>query len=444
MTIRDHAQRTDDQIRDAVVGWLRENLPADWVAGIENGDDALFRKGQSQLDQRAFLRQIGEAGWAMPEWEVEYSGAGLSTDQAAIVEDLKDDYRVPRSFNILGFGLAAPTLRQWATEEQKQFFLSGMAQGDYWCQLFSEPGNGSDVAGLAMRAERDGDEWIMNGQKVWTSGAHMSKWGMLVARTNPDQPKHKGISYFILDMEAPGVEVRPLRQITGDAEFNEVFLTDVRVPDKWRIGPEGEGWSVAQTTLLNERVALSGAFGGGARRRRRPAAAPAAGSAPAKSTERKDKPREVGAGMVGGGAVMDGLIREAKSNGTWKNPVVRDRIVQLYITGRVSALNIQRAAAQRKAGGQPGPEGSIAKLFGTEFNMKAQVLSADLMVGPMAWEPDDGASAMRARAFLRSRGNSIEGGTSEIQRNIIGDRVLGLPREPDMSKGLPWKDVPRN
>jgi alkylation response protein AidB-like acyl-CoA dehydrogenase len=438
MTISDHAQRTDEEIRDAVVGWLRENLPADWVAGIENDDEELFQKGRAQLDDRAFLRAIGEAGWAMPEWEVEYSGAGLPPEQAAIVEDVKDDYRVPRSFNILGFGLAAPTLRQWATEEQKRFFLSGMAQGDWWCQLFSEPGNGSDVAGLAMRAERDGDEWVVNGQKVWTSGAHFSKWGMLIARTNPDQPKHKGISYFILDMEAPGVEVRPLKQITGDAEFNEVFLTDVRIPDAWRIGPEGEGWSVAQTTLLNERVALSGAFGGAAaRRRRRPA--------PAAATPRSGDttPRPVGAGMVGGGTVIDGLIREAKATGTWNDPVVRDRIVQLYITGRVSALNIQRAAAQRKAG-QPGPEGSIAKLFGTEFNMKAQILSVDLMVGPMAWEQDDAASAMRARAFLRSRGNSIEGGTSEIQRNIIGDRVLGLPREPDLSKDLPWKDVPRN
>ncbi len=441
MTISDNAQRTDEEIRDAVVGFMREHLPADWIAGIENDDEELWAKGRSQLDDRTFLRAIGEAGWAMPEWEVEYSGAGLSPDQAAIVEEVKDDYRVPRSFNILGFGLAAPTLRQWATEEQKRFFLSGMAQGDWWCQLFSEPGNGSDIAGLSMKAERDGDEWIVNGQKVWTSGAQMSKWGMLIARTNPDQPKHKGISYFICDMQAPGVEVRPLTQITGDAEFNEVFLSDVRIPDSWRIGPEGEGWSVAQTTLLNERVALSGAFGGGAaRRRRRPAPEAAASAAPAEGRR-----REVGAGMIGGGTVVEALIREAQTDGRWESdPVLRDRLVGLYITGKVSAWNIQRAAAQRKAGGQPGPEGSIAKLFGTEFNMKVQILSADMMTGPMAWEERDGMSAMRARAFLRSRGNSIEGGTSEIQRNIIGDRVLGLPREPDPFKGQPWKDVPRN
>jgi alkylation response protein AidB-like acyl-CoA dehydrogenase len=443
MSTTEPRTRTDDELREEVIAWMRANLPADWVAGIENDDAEALARGREHLDQRDFLRRIGEAGWAMPTWEVEYSGGGLDEHQAAIVEEIKDQYRVPRSFNILGFGLAAPTLRQWGTEEQKRFFLSGMAQGDWWCQLFSEPGNGSDIAGLSTRAVRDGDEWVINGQKVWTSGAHVSKWGMLIARTNPDQPKHKGITYFICDMEAPGVEVRPLVQITGDAEFNEVFLNDVRIPDAWRIGPEGEGWAVAQTTLLNERVALSGAFGGGAARRRRSSGG--GSGQPGSSFPSDPKSREVGAGMIGGGTVIEGLIREAKADGRWDNdPVLRDRLVQLFITGKVSAWNIQRAAAQRRAGGQPGPEGSISKLFGTEFNMKVQILSADMMTGPMAWEKDDLASAMRARAFLRSRGNSIEGGTSEIQRNIIGDRVLGLPREPDPYKGVAWKDVPRN
>lgn len=436
---QNHPVRTDDELRSEVTAWIRENLPSDWVAGIDNNDDELFERGKASLNEREFLRAIGKAGWAMPEWEVQYSGAGLNAHQASIVEDVKDEYRVPRSYNILGFGLAAPTLRQWGTEEQLQFFLSGMAQGDWWCQLFSEPGNGSDVAGLAARAERDGDEWIVNGQKVWTSGAQISKYGMLIARTNPDAPKHTGISYFVLDMEAPGVEVRPLRQITGDAEFNEVFLNDVRIPDKWRIGPEGQGWSVAQTTLLNERVALSGAFGGAARRRRAAEASQKSSTNTGTSTD-----AQIRVGGLTGGAVIEALIRLAKANGQWENPVIRDRIINLYITGRVSAMNIARAAAARKAGGQPGPEGSIAKLFGTEFNMAAQVLSADLMTGPMAWEEGDAEAALRARSFLRSRGNSIEGGTSEIQRNIIGDRVLGLPREPDASKGVPWKDVPRN
>ncbi|MFP3906453.1 MAG: acyl-CoA dehydrogenase family protein [Acidimicrobiales bacterium] len=429
--------RSDDQLREEFTGWLREHLPADWVAGIENDDDDALARGRAQLDQAAFLDEIGKAGWAMPSWEVEYGGAGLDRHQAAIVEEIKSEYEVPRSFNILGFGLAAPTIREYGTEDQKRRFLSGMARGEWWCQLFSEPGNGSDIAGLSSRALRDGDEWVVNGQKVWTSGAHIAKWGMLIARTDPDAPKHKGITYFLLDMEADGVEVRPLRQITGDAEFNEVFLNDVRIPDSCRLGPEGEGWSVAQTTLLNERVALSGAFGGGSagRRRRR--------GGDDQQRRRPGFGDGTAEGMRGGGAVVQQLIHEAKDKGTWDDKVVRDRLMRMYIVGRISTLNMQRAAAQQKAG-QPGPEGSIAKLFSTEFNMASQVLSVDLLGTPMAWEPDDTATAMRARAFLRSRGNSIEGGTSEIQRNIIGDRVLGLPREPDASKGLPWKDVPRN
>ena len=437
MTSTETTARTDDQLREEFTAWLRENLPADWVTGIENDDGDALAKARESFDQAAFISALGESGWAMPAWEVEYGGAGLDAKQAALIEEMKDHWELPRSFNILGFGLAAPTIREYGTEEQKQRFLSGMAKGEWWCQLFSEPGNGSDIAGLATRAIRDGDEWVVNGQKVWTSGAHFSKWGMLIARTNPDAPKHKGITYFLLDMQAEGVEVRPLHQITGDAEFNEVFLNDVRIPDSCRLGPENEGWGIAQTTLLNERVALSGAFGGGGARRRRRTTAPEG---------EKKKPTfgdGTAEGMRGGGAVVQLLIQEARENGTWENPVVRDRLMDMYITGRISTLNMQRAGAQRKAG-QPGPEGSIAKLFSTEFNMAAQVLSVDLMATPMAWESDDKSSAMRARAFLRSRGNSIEGGTSEIQRNIIGDRVLGLPREPDVFKGQPWKDVPRN
>ena len=289
-------------------------------------------------------------------------------------------------------------------------------------------GNGSDVAGLATRAERDGDEWVVNGQKVWTSGAHVSKWGMLIARSHPDQPKHKGITYFLLDMETPGVDVRPLRQITGDAEFNEVFLSDVRIPDSARLGPEGGGWAVAQTTLMNERVALSGAFGGGG--------APGAGGGAARRQARSAARPRIGA---------DEVLGRARANGSWEDAAVRDRLVKLWGEGKLSVLNMQRAIAVRRAGGQPGPEGSVGKLYSTTYNMKLQVASVDIMgMESTAWAEDDAAAAMRVRGFLRSRGNSIEGGTSEIQRNILGDRVLGLPREPDASKDLPWKDVPRN
>jgi alkylation response protein AidB-like acyl-CoA dehydrogenase len=406
---------------------LRANLPAAWVAAVEAEDDEALRKAQHGFDAQAFLRELGKAGWAQPTWEVAHGGKGLSAEEAAVVEEEKNRYHAPRSFDVLGLGLAAPTIREYGTDEQKAYYLSRMAQGERWCQLFSEPGNGSDVAGLATRAEKDGDEWVVNGQKVWTSGAHVSKWGMLIARSHPDQPKHKGITYFLLDMQTPGVEVRPLRQITGDAEFNEVFLSDVRIPDSARLGPEGGGWAVAQTTLMNERVALSSAFGGGA----------AGGGAPPRR-DAQAAPRRPRAGA-------DEVIARAKANGAWEDPAVRDRLVKLWVEGKLSVYNMQRAMAVRRSGGQPGPEGSIGKLFSTTYNMKLQVASVDIMgMEATAWPADDAAAGLRVRTFLRSRGNSIEGGTSEIQRNILGDRVLGLPREPDASKDLPWKDVPRN
>jgi alkylation response protein AidB-like acyl-CoA dehydrogenase len=260
---------------------------------------------------------------------------------------------------------------------------------------------------------RDGDEWIVNGQKVWTTLAHVASFGMLLARTDPDAPKHKGLSYFIVDMKAPGVEVRPLKQMTGEAEFNEVFFTDVRIPDAWRLGPLGEGWAVATTTLMNERVALSGA-----------------GSQ--------------GGANVGGGPV-DELVAFAKRTGAWDEPVMRQRLIQAVIKGRIIRITNYRSAAQRKAGRQPGPEGSITKLFQAEYNQRLQNLAVDVLgASGMAWDGADDATAARVRGFLRSRANTIEGGTSEIMRNILGDRVLGLPREPDTSKNVPWKDVPRN
>ncbi len=424
MSTTDEVTSTDESLRTEVTTWLQANLPEAWVRAAEADDDEGLRESAKGFDQRAFLKAIGAAGWAYPTWEVEYGGKGLTPEQAAVVEEVKNDYRAPRSFNVLGFGLAGPTIRQWGTEEQKRYFLPRLAQDDIWCQLFSEPGNGSDIAGLATKAERDGDEWVVNGQKVWTSGAHQSKWGMLIARSHPDQPKHTGITYFLLDMKSPGVDVRPLRQITGDAEFNEVFLSDVRIPDSSRLGPEGSGWSVAQTTLMNERVALSSAFGGGGGpARRQQAAGP--------------RPRQR--------IAADEVIARARANGQWEDATVRDRLVKLWVEGRISVCNMQRAMAVRRAGGQPGPEGSVGKLYSTTYNMKLQIASVDIMgMDTTAWAEDDAEAALRVRTFLRSRGNSIEGGTSEIQRNILGDRVLGLPREPDASKSLPWKDVPRN
>jgi alkylation response protein AidB-like acyl-CoA dehydrogenase len=405
---------TDEQLRATVLEWLRENLPPRWIEAIEADDDHKLRQARTEVDYADWCARLGEAGWATPTWPAEYGFLGLSGAQAKIVNDELGRYRVPRSFNIIGIGMGGPTIMHWGTEEQKRRFLMPMAQHkEIWCQLFSEPGAGSDVASLATRAVKDGEEWVVNGQKVWTTLAHMAKWGLLVARTDPDLPKHKGLSYFIVDMEGPGVEVRPLRQITGDAEFNEVFFTDARIPDSQRLGPVGEGWMVATTTLMNERAALSGAG----------------------STSGEN---------VGGGHV-DTLVAEAKRSGAWADDVLRQRLVQALIEGRVIKMTNLRSAAARKAGHQPGPEGSITKLFQAEYNQRLQDLAVDVLgAGGMAWLPADEDTAVTVRGFFRSRANTIEGGTSEIMRNILGERVLGLPKEPSVDRDIPWKDVKRS
>ena len=405
---------TETTVRDEVVSWLRANLPPEWVEGIENDDPAKVAEARKKVDYNDWCARLGEAGYATPSWPKPYGGAGLDPEGVRVVMEELDRYKVPRSFNVIGIGMGGPTLMQWGSEDLKRTLLPPMAQHkEIWCQLFSEPSAGSDVATLATRAVRDGDEWIVNGQKVWTTLAHMAKWGMLVARTDPDVPKHRGMTYFIVDMKAPGVEVRPLKQITGDAEFNEVFFTDVRIPDSHRVGEIGQGWAVATETLMNERVALSGA-----------------GS--------------TGGGNVGGGPVDD-LIAAAKSLGAWEDATIRERLIQAAIEGRILKVTNYRAAAARKGGKRAGPEGSITKLFQAEYNQRLQNLAVDVLgTRGQAWLPGDSDAATTARGFLRSRANTIEGGTSEVMRNILGDRVLGLPREPDNSKDLPWKDVPRS
>ena len=404
----------DDALRQQVVSWLRENLPQQWVEAIEEDDPAKLREARALVDYNDWCARLGEAGWATPTWPKEYGGAGLEPEQARVVNEELARFKVPRSFNIIGIGMGGPTVMQWGTEEQKRRWCPPMAQHrEIWCQLFSEPGAGSDVAGLATRAVRDGDEWVVNGQKVWTTLAHMAKWGMLVARTDPDQPKHKGLTYFIVDMQSPGVEVRPLKQITGDAEFNEVFFNDVRIPDANRVGEVGQGWAVATETLMNERVALSGA-----------------GS--------------TGGDNVGGGPV-DLLVLEAKRSGAWDDPVIRDQLMQATIEGRLIKVTNFRATAARKGGKRPGPEGSITKLFQAEYNQRLQNLAIAILGSRgMAWTPEDEGAAGAVRGFLRSRANTIEGGTSEIMRNILGERVLGLPKEPQVDRDIPWKDVKRS
>jgi alkylation response protein AidB-like acyl-CoA dehydrogenase len=320
--------------------------------------------------------------------------------------------------NVIGYGMGAPTVVTHGTEEQRRRWLRPLFTAEeVWCQGFSEPGAGSDVAGLATRAERDGDEWIVNGQKVWTTLAHTSRWVMLIARTDPDVPKHRGLTYFIVDMDQPGVEVRPLRQITGEAEFNEIYFTDARVPDRYRLGDVGDGWRVALTTLMNERVAIG-----------------------------------LTATPRGGGAIADAVE-------TWKareldDPYWRDELMKLWIEGEVGRLTSMRAS-QSLARGTPGPEGSTAKLHWAEFNKRVTSFTVELMgaeglLMPGAYpfvRPDAGVGNHTAqspqRRFLRARANSIEGGTSEIMKNILGERVLGLPGEPRVDKDLPWREIPR-
>jgi len=412
--VQETASATVSEVREEVVSWLRENLPAAWLEAVDAGDPALLREARKLVDYRDWCARLGEAGWATPTWPAEFGFPGLSAEQARVVNEELGRYRVHRSFNIIGIGMGGPTVIHWGTDEQKRRFLMPMAKHEeIWCQLFSEPGAGSDVAGLSTRAVRDGDEWVVTGQKVWTTLAHLAKWGMLVARTDPDQPKHKGLTYFIIDMHAPGVEVRPLKQMTGDAEFNEVFFSEVRVPDAHRIGPVGEGWAVATTTLMNERVALSGAG----------------------STSDAN---------VGGGAV-DALVSEARRRGAWDDPVVRDRLIQAVIDGRLIKMTNLRASAARKARKPPGPEGSITKLFQAEYNQRLQNLAVDLLgTGGLAWARGDEGTQATVTGFLRSRANTIEGGTSEIMRNILGERVLGLPKEPAVDRDIAWKDIPRS
>ncbi|WP_425558805.1 acyl-CoA dehydrogenase family protein [Catenulispora subtropica] len=371
------------------------------------------------MEEREFLRNRFDAGLAWLHYPPGLGGQSLPRDLQPVAEKVFADAGAPdndpRRIGI-GLGMAAPTILAFGTDEQKKRWLRPLWCGEeVWCQLFSEPGAGSDLAALATRAVRDGDEWIVNGQKVWTSMAHEARWAILVTRTDPDVPKHQGLTYFVLDMTAPGVEVRPLRQITGEAEFNEVFLTDVRIPDDQRLGAVGDGWRVAQTTLMNERVAIGG------------------GTAPRES------------GMIG-------VLAE-----TWRNrpeirePALHDRLMTLWVAAEAARLTAMRLSAQLAAG-QPGPEGSAAKYAFATLNQQLSGLELELLgeegLRYDDWtmrRPDtvDFVGRSPGYRYLRAKGNSIEGGTSEILLNIIAERVLGLPGEIRTDKDVAWKDLAR-
>ena len=383
--------------------------------------DLLSAHDPRQLDDLTFRGARYDVGLAWVHFPVGFGGLGVRPDLNRLVEErVRSAGAAATDPSTFFLNLAGPTIVTHGTDQQKQRFLRPMFTGEEkWCQLFSEPGAGSDFAGLGTRAQRDGDEWIVNGQKVWNTLAHLGDWGMLVTRTDPEQPKHKGMTYFALDMHAPGVEVRPLRQITGEAEFNEVYMTDVRIPDNHRIGAVGEGWRVALTTLMNERTAIGGGAGG---RRRGPI----------------DETI----------SIWKGLPAERRT------AAHRDRLMQLWCTGEAMRLTNARGAEAAKTG-NPGPEGSIAKLALAEFNkavtsFSIELLGAEGMIGydftfrrPEHLSVDGMEHGVR-HSFLRARANSIEGGTSEIMRNILGEQVLGLPGEPRVDKDQPWSRVPRS
>ncbi|WP_344413064.1 acyl-CoA dehydrogenase family protein [Pseudonocardia ailaonensis] len=375
-----------------------------------------------EVPVRELLAACFDAGLAWVHFPVGLGGLGLSRGLQAVADGVLQEAGgpVPFALNPIGIGMAAPTLVEHAqTAELKREWLRPLASTEHiWCQLFSEPGAGSDLAGLATSAVRDGDEWVVTGQKVWTTLAHRARWALLLARTDPDLPKHKGLSYFVLDMHADGVETRPLRQMTGQAEFNEVHLDGARIPDAHRLGALGDGWRVAMTTLMNERSSIGAS---GSRR---------------------------GAGTIGEAVALWAARPDRHT------PVLRDRLAALWLRAEAQRLTSERARAAATSAG-PGPEGSVGKLVGAELNKEVYEFCMDLL-GPEAVLYSDytmqdvtrvaDMDAYRGplqQRFLRSRANSIEGGTSEVLRNILGERVLGLPGDLRADAGRPWKEIPR-
>jgi alkylation response protein AidB-like acyl-CoA dehydrogenase len=388
----------------------------------ERVDELLSKADPAKVSQEEFRGVQYDLGLAWVHFPAGRGGLGAAPSLQRRVDDRLREAgaRPPGSRHFFGLAMAGPVIATHGSDELKDRMLRPMFTGeDAWCQLFSEPGAGSDLAGLSCRAVRDGDEWVVTGQKVWNTLAHIADRGMLVARTDPEAPKHKGLTYFALDMHAPGVEVRPLRQITGEAEFNEVYITEVRVPDADRVGEVGEGWRVSMTTLMNERTTIGGGSG---------------------APER------------GGGAIAE-AVRIWREEASAKDPATKDRLMRVWIEAEALRLTNIRASNNRKAG-NPGPEGSIAKLMFAEVNKRIYELCMDLL-GPSAMVGYDytmrraeslglvGPAGWSRKMFLRSRANSIEGGTSEIQRNIMGERVLGLPGDVRVDKDVPWSKVPR-
>jgi alkylation response protein AidB-like acyl-CoA dehydrogenase len=382
-----HVGVTDDEVRAAIESWLTESLPSDWPGcGLGPWVDG-------------WRKEFYAGGWAVPGWPIELGGLGLTSAQAAIVNEALAAAAAPVPYNAVTVQMVGAALMSYGTPELQRRLLPEVARGrTTWCQLFSEPGAGSDLASLSCRGLRDGDRWILNGQKVWSSFARIASYGLLLARTNPSVPKREGITAFVVPMKAMGVTVVPLKQMTGDADFCEVFLDDVELDDNYRVGPVDAGWRVATAALSTERGALGGE-----------------GSSPV--------------ARVGGVDIDD--LRPFISDG-----LRRDRFVQAWIRERVTVLLAERMAKDERGG-------PLLKVAQAVNNQALQNLATDLVGIEAVAASGPGFAATVGWGFLRCRANTIGGGTSEVLRNTIGERLLGLPREPDPYRGVSWQEIPR-
>lgn len=398
----------------AVEQWVDAEVPASWRIAAAEGPAAL-RAVRSPADYRQWYPVFAASGLVVPTWAREYGGLGIGNEVARAIDRVLRPLRLSR-LNPLGLNNAAAALFSHGTEEQRLRFLPPIVRNEEkWCQLFSEPGAGSDLASLATRAVRDAHDWVISGQKVWTTWADEADFAILLARTDPEAPKHKGITYFLLDMHQPGVEVRPLRQITGEAEFNEVFIDKARVPDTHRVGEVNDGWRVSASTLSSERQMVSGSGSGGMGRL--------------------------------GGSGTDRLIALARETGRWDDPVIRNKIMRLWAQEQIRGWTNDRVKAALSAGQSPGAASSIGKVHQATLNQQIQDLMVNLLgTDAVAWQATDDPDALPrdVHGMLRSLANGTEGGTTDINKNILGERVLGLPKEPDPWKGKPWKDIPRS
>ena len=396
----------------AVDEWIEAAVPPVWRRAAASGRQAI-RAVRSRDEYARWYPAFAASGLVVATWPIAYGGLDLSPRQARLAEDRLAPYNLGR-LNPLGLHNTAPALLAHGSEEQRIRFLPPMvANTERWCQMFSEPGAGSDLASLAMQAERDGDEWVLTGQKVWSTWAHLSDFAICLARSDPAVPKRKGITYFLIDLRSPGVEVRELRHMGGEVDFNEVWLDGVRVPDFHRIGPIGDGWRVAAATLAGERQMVAGAGSGGVDR-------------------------------IGGSGTAR-LLGIARERGV--DPIMRDRLMRLYGEERIREWTNDRVRATLKAGGTPGAAASIGKVHQGTLNQAIQMLATD-MLGAAAMAYPDASTWSEALPFevsgmFRSRANTIEAGTTEVNKNVIGEKVLGLPREPDPYHGINWEDVPR-